>query len=954
MANLIKTLDFRGLKRLLLIVLIFSMLSFSPLKVSGFVIAPPFNVDVVPFNAGSNASYHIYGSYSEYDHVKTLKVTFRYDTTFSNETPSPDSVIVNGSPVNSVRFYRNEDGSIYAILNLSKEINNGGNIDILFKKEAGVINPIIPATCYKVRVTLINNLGVELDSIMSNSYRISSSAVKDVVVKVDPPIRATKAEYVIDFTTGIKGKIQANYDAIRIKFPAGTILPTFISKSKVLINGVQASAVYRDESDSYTLRIYSINDISENSNVEVKFLKDFGIINPLQAGIKKISVATDEEPDWVESGDYEIFEPQVKDLQINISPSSIGLKAEMNISFETSPVGALTKGNKIYIEFPNDFTLPSNFASQSVLVNGNNAVANIVSNRIEITLGDDIPSQTKVEIKILKDAGILNPLTPGSYSINVFTDADGFKTSYSLEVTPSTISGVKLEAQYSGTGVNNSFKISFTTGPVYTLAKNVDSIIIKFDANFVLPDSPGQNLIKVNGETAITVARDVYSIYVTTPIDIPPSSLVEVVIPESFGIKNPSVPGEYGIKVSTSKEKEEVESNKFLVTPLPVVQFVVSPSQPDGMNGFYKTKPEITLSTPDGEKVFYKINDGSFVEYKGPFKLDEGDSVVYAYAMDKGGNKGDIIKKEFLVDNTPPTVTFDNANNFNLFFKDNNGKLSGRVSEPCSLSIASLNEKVNLDLKDSLAFSVDLKVADNAGIFVFARDLAGNSVSYVFNAHIDDQPPKISIINDNVKYNKDSNIYILETRNDIFEIKLKADENVKVFINSNEVKSDGQIFSYTASLSEGDNQFNIRAVDFVGNETLLNLVIKKVAYMTIKLQIGNKVAQVGNTNVDLQTPPIVENGITLVPLRFIAEAFGAEVKWFEPLKVISISYQLHSIELQLNSLIGILDNNQIKLEVAPKAINGVTLVPVRFISEAFGAKVDWDPQTKTIIITYKP
>jgi len=61
---------------------------------------------------------------------------------------------------------------------------------------------------------------------------------------------------------------------------------------------------------------------------------------------------------------------------------------------------------------------------------------------------------------------------------------------------------------------------------------------------------------------------------------------------------------------------------------------------PNGLNGFYKTNPEIKLYTTNNNKVFYKIDDGEFIEFTAAFNIPEGPHAVYAYAVDSGNNKG--------------------------------------------------------------------------------------------------------------------------------------------------------------------------------------------------------------------------------------------------------------------------------------------------------------------------
>jgi len=935
-----------------ILVMLFVFLIF-PLRSSAITVAPLFEVEVTPINAGSVAEYRIYGSYSEYDRVNVLKVYFREDTSFRSPGASYGSVLVNGVPVLGTQFRKIEsDGSVEATLYLSRYINKDNKIEILFKKDAGVINPITPATCYKVRVVLINYNGVEVGTILSNSYRITSSAVQGLTAKVDPTVKGMKAEYVISFATGARGALNSNSGGIKVKFPEGTMFPNSLSKTNILINNSPISAIYRDMEEPNVVRVYSPFDIPANYPVTLVFKKELGLSNPLQAGLKKILVSTDLEPDWVESVPFEIYEPEIQDLSISLFPDSIALHPEINMNFKTSPVGFLSKGEKIYIEFLQGFQIPSAINSDFVFANGQNTEAFSMGNIIEIVSPQNITPLSQVEVKILKELDITNPSSLGDYMINVWTDADSFKSQFKVNIKTSTVDDVKLEAQYSGLNTVNAFKVSFKTGPVYTLNKDIDRIKITFDENFVYPDDHPQNLITVNGTISQNVAIEVHSLYITTPLDIQPGSLVEVEIPETFGIKNPANLGEYGVRVSTSKEVQEVESNKIKITPLPVVELTVEPQAPDGQNGYYKTAPEIRLSISNGVKVFFKVDDGEFAEFTAPFKIDEGTHTVYAYAMDEGGNKGDTIKKQFLVDNTPPKITFDNANS-DPYFKENPGKLTGSVSEPCVLQITAGADKITLELKEDLNFSTELNVYEGMPIAFFARDLAGNAATLLLTAHIDSKPPVITFIS---KVNRVQGLGInsVETTEPAYTIQLKIDEKGKVFIDSNEMFSDGQTYSYNANLIDGDNQFIIKAVDAAGNEAIETLLIKKVNEKKITLQIGSNLATVGSETVEIESPPVIEKGFTLVPLRFIAEAFGATLDYNSALQIINISYKATSISLQVGSTIAFVDNVRKELNAPPKIINGRTLVPIRFISETFGAEVLWDGTTKTVTIVYKP
>lgn len=947
------------MKRFLILAIALLLLQSAVIKpVRGTINVPLFKVEVTPNNAGSVGQYRIYGSYCEYDSINTLKIYFRDDTRSSIYFPNGSSVLVNGVPVKyaivrELEVARSfQDYSVEMTLTLSQYLNRNTPIEILIKKEAGIINPLAPATCYKLRIVYINNKGVEVDSTITESYVITVSAVSNVRAVVYKPIKLTKSAYLVTFFTGDKGYLNAGNDEIRVKFPQGTIFPYALGRTSVLVNEKESYGVYRDENDPYVLRIYSYDDIRGSSYVSIMFKESFGLINPSAAGEYKILVSTSKEPSWVESEPFTIYEPEIQDLQVTVSPDSIALKSEIRLSFKTSPTGYLQAGSYIYLSFPQGFELAGADPSGRVRVGGVLAEAIMEGGTLKIRVPFTVPALTTVEVHIDAEAGFKNPTSPGSYTFAVWTDADNSKANCSVEIEDSSVSEASLNVSCSGLGAKDTFLIAFKTGPVYSLAKSVDAIIVRFDEGFGLPQVPLQGIVRVNDITCSIVSFEGRDLVIIVPEDIFPSAIVKIEIPDSFGITNPLVIGNYGVQVATSKEPAFVQTNKVEMKQLPVVEFTVSPSLPDGINGFYRTNPEIMLSTSNGTKVFYKLDDGEFAEFKSAIRILEGAHKVYAYAVDSGGNKGDVIVKEFIVDTTPPEIKFENVD-VNPVFKGSPGKLKGSVSEPCTLKI---NEAVLEIDKDNLIFEVEINVAEGMPIVVYARDLAGNAKSLIFTAHIDKVSPNVSFVEDTgriMSFGQSSGA-VIETTNSSYTIRMKLDEKGKIFVNGNEASFDGQIFSYMAYLSDGDNAFSIRAVDIAGNESNYSFLVRKVNEKKIVLQVGSTSAIVGGNIVELDAPPFIENGTTLVPIRFISETFGATVEWNDALKVITIRYGSRAITLQIGSTVAIVDGNINNLSVAPKIQNNRTYVPLRFISEAFGAQVEWEGQTKTITITYKP
>jgi len=98
-------------------------------------------------------------------------------------------------------------------------------------------------------------------------------------------------------------------------------------------------------------------------------------------------------------------------------------------------------------------------------------------------------------------------------------------------------------------------------------------------------------------------------------------------------------------------------------------------------------------------------------------------------------------------------------------------------------------------------------------------------------------------------------------------------------------------------------------------------------------------------------PPILENGRTLVPIRVIFEEIGAKVDWNQETQTVSVKKQDINISLKIGSDQLIRNGNVIKLDVPAKIVNNRTLIPVRAVAESLDLQVDWNQETRTVIIT---
>ncbi|AEG61436.1 stalk domain-containing protein [Desulforamulus ruminis] len=106
--------------------------------------------------------------------------------------------------------------------------------------------------------------------------------------------------------------------------------------------------------------------------------------------------------------------------------------------------------------------------------------------------------------------------------------------------------------------------------------------------------------------------------------------------------------------------------------------------------------------------------------------------------------------------------------------------------------------------------------------------------------------------------------------------------------------------------------------------------------------------------VPFDVNPTVMNGRTLVPFRALAENLNVAVTWDANTRTIAATDSQTSISLQIGTPIALRNGSTVSLDMSPLIINGRTLVPLRFFSEAFGCQVVWDETAHSIKITSPP
>ena len=109
--------------------------------------------------------------------------------------------------------------------------------------------------------------------------------------------------------------------------------------------------------------------------------------------------------------------------------------------------------------------------------------------------------------------------------------------------------------------------------------------------------------------------------------------------------------------------------------------------------------------------------------------------------------------------------------------------------------------------------------------------------------------------------------------------------------------------------------------------------------------------EIDGQRLQTEVPPLILEGRTMVPLRAIFEALDTDVDYDPDTRLITGTRGATRIELTVDSTAATVNGEAVNLDAPATVMDGRTLVPVRFIAESTGQDVDWEPLSRTVLIT---
>ena len=105
--------------------------------------------------------------------------------------------------------------------------------------------------------------------------------------------------------------------------------------------------------------------------------------------------------------------------------------------------------------------------------------------------------------------------------------------------------------------------------------------------------------------------------------------------------------------------------------------------------------------------------------------------------------------------------------------------------------------------------------------------------------------------------------------------------------------------------------------------------------------------------ISFDTPPMIVNSRTLVPVRAVFTGLNAEVEWDGKNKVVTVEKDKTNISFKVGSEYATVNSSKKKLDAAPVIVNDRCMIPIRFVSETLGYDVLWDDKERAVHVNEK-
>ncbi len=122
---------------------------------------------------------------------------------------------------------------------------------------------------------------------------------------------------------------------------------------------------------------------------------------------------------------------------------------------------------------------------------------------------------------------------------------------------------------------------------------------------------------------------------------------------------------------------------------------------------------------------------------------------------------------------------------------------------------------------------------------------------------------------------------------------------------------------------------------------------------TLRLTIGSTTLRKGSETMEMDVPPQLVGDRTMVPVRFVAEALGGKVDWSDAEQRAYIVYNDNIVEVPVQSAQIYVNGEAVQVDAPAQILGGRTMLPLRAVAEGLGLAVDYEDATRSITISQK-
>jgi hypothetical protein len=132
--------------------------------------------------------------------------------------------------------------------------------------------------------------------------------------------------------------------------------------------------------------------------------------------------------------------------------------------------------------------------------------------------------------------------------------------------------------------------------------------------------------------------------------------------------------------------------------------------------------------------------------------------------------------------------------------------------------------------------------------------------------------------------------------------------------------------------------------------TVIDGATTSVSQKPINFTVGQNFYTAGGQSIDMDVSPFISNGRAFVPARFLADALGAQTSWDATTRTVTLTKGDTTIGMTIRSATLTVNGATSWSDVAPMIRDGRTFLPGRWVAEALGCTVSWDEATQTMTV----